>query len=232
VVLRGVVFDLFGTLIEGWGEQTAASKSAEIAEILGIPASTFVELMHTTYTLRANGQLGGPAEMLRELSAMLGADPPQEAVERAAEHRVAQFREVLREPRPETASLLAVLRDRSLRVGLISDCSGETPLLWPHLAWTAPIQAAVFSWCERARKPDPALYGRAAELLDLAPSECLYVGDGGSQELSGAERAGMRACQLLAPRRSGDRLLQYNPDLAWSGATVSTLSEILPRLRS
>jgi putative hydrolase of the HAD superfamily len=232
VVLRGVVFDLFGTLVAGWGAQTAAAKTAEIAGVLGVPVPAFRKLMSTTYTLRADGQLGGPVEMLRRLCAMIGEYPSDELVERAAARRMAQFHEVLREPRLEVTSLLAVLRDRSIRVGMISDCSGETPLLWGQLAWAAPIQAPVFSFCEGVRKPDPALYRRVSDRLKLAPSECLYVGDGGSHELTGAERAGMSAYQLKSSRSDGQRPLQYDPDPDWSGPTISTLAEILPLLGS
>ncbi|MGA7173649.1 MAG: HAD family hydrolase [Candidatus Dormiibacterota bacterium] len=230
MVLRGVVFDLFGTLVEGWGQQTGARKSAEIAEILGVPPPAFQALMETTYTLRANGQLGAPAEMMRRLSAMAGVEPPEAALEQAAVHRMEQFRAVLQEPRPGVTALLKELRERNFRIGLISDCSGETPLIWAQLQWSMPIAAAVFSWCEGVRKPNLLLYQRVSELLQLAPSECLYVGDGGSQELSGAERSGMRACRLLAPRPDGETLLQYDPDPQWSGKTVSSLSEILPLL--
>lgn len=230
MVLRGVIFDLFGTLVAGWGRQSAADKGNEIAAILGIPEAAFQELMESTYTLRANGQLGPPTEMMRQLAEMAGQLPPEDALERAALHRIGQFREVLREPRPEVRSLLAVLRDRGLRLGLISDCSGETPIIWPDLIWAAPIQEAVFSWSERARKPDPRLYQRAAERLQLDCPDCLYLGDGGSQELSGAQAVGMHAFQLLAPRADGDRLLQYDPDPTWNGPTLSTLTEVLPLL--
>ncbi|MGH7643700.1 MAG: HAD family hydrolase [Candidatus Dormibacteria bacterium] len=229
-MLRGVVFDLFGTLVEGWGQETAARKSDEIAAILGAPAAAYRKLMEATYTLRANGQMGDPAEMMRRLSVMVGVSPTEAAIGRAADHRVAQFREVLWEPRRGVRSLLEELRRRHFQLGLISDCSGETPALWRELPWTQPIQAAVFSWQEGVRKPEPALYRKVAELLRLAPDECLYVGDGGSQELSGAERAGMRAYQLRSPRPDGDRILQYDPDPDWSGPSISTLSEVLPLL--
>jgi len=230
VGLRGVVFDLFGTLVEGWGTEMAATKADEVAEILGVPAPTFRELMAATYTPRACGQLGGPREMLARLCAMLGVDPGESALAEAARHRVAQFADVLSEPRPGVSSLLATLRDREIQVGLLSDCSGETPQLWPRLSWTGPIQSAVLSWSEGARKPAPALYRRVADLIQLEPTQCLYVGDGGSQELSGAERSGMRAVRLQVPRRDGDRLLQYDPDASWSGPAVSNLFGILPLL--
>jgi putative hydrolase of the HAD superfamily len=232
VVLRGVVFDLFGTLVAGWGEQTAADKIGEVAEILGVAVPRFRELMGSTYTLRADGQLGGPAEMLQRLCAMIDEYPSEERVQHAAAHRSAQFREVLRDPLPEVRSLLAVLRDRRIGVGLISDCSGETPRLWGELDWTAPIQAPVFSFCEGVRKPDAALYRRVSDQLQLAPNECLYVGDGGSHELTGALRAGMSAYQFKPTRSDGQHPLQYDPDPDWPGPKITTLSAILPLLKA
>jgi putative hydrolase of the HAD superfamily len=230
VVLRGVVFDLFGTLVAGWGEQMAADKIDEVAEILGVAVPRFRDLMGTTYTLRAAGQLGGPGEMLQRLCAMIDEYPAVELVQRAARHRVAQFREVLRDPLPEVRSLLAVLRDREIGVGLISDCSGETPQLWGELDWTAPIQAPVFSYSEGVRKPNGALYHRVCSQLQLAPQECLYVGDGGSQELTGALRVGMIAYQFKPARSDRQPPLQYDPDQDWPGPTIPALSAILPLL--
>jgi putative hydrolase of the HAD superfamily len=232
VLLCGVVFDLFGTLVAGWGEQTAAEKIGEVAEILGVAVPRFQELMATTYTLRADGQLGDPAEMLQRLCAMIDECPSWELVERAAAHRIAQFREVLREPLPEVRSLLAVLRDRQIGIGLISDCSGETPQLWGELDWTAPIQAPVFSYSEGVRKPDSALYRLVCSQLQLAPDECLYVGDGGSHELTGALRVGMSPYQFKPTRSDEQRPLQYDPDPDWPGPTIPTLSAILPMLRA
>lgn len=229
-MLGAVVFDLFGTLVEGWGERSAASHADAIAEILEVPGPAFRQVMEDTYTLRASGELGGPEEMFRNLCQMLGRQPGRDQLQRAGQARVAQFHQVLRRPRPEVPSLLAVLRDRSVRIGLLTDCSGETPIIWPRLAWAAPIEATVFSWQEGVRKPALSLYRRVAELLGVDPSQCLYVGDGGSQELSGAERAGMRTRQLVVDRGDGDGLFQYDPDTAWSGTKVATLSAILPLL--
>ncbi|MGH7640956.1 MAG: HAD family hydrolase [Candidatus Dormibacteria bacterium] len=228
--VRGVVFDLFGTLVEGWGQLTAALKAAEVARILEVPETEFREVMANSYTDRASGRLGPPPEMLRRLCARLGRSPSPEAVARAGQLRLSQFQEVLAEPRPEVTSLLALLRVRGQRLAVISDCSGETPVLWPGLAWARPIQAAVFSFVEGVRKPDQHLYRKAISDLGLEPGECLFVGDGGSQELSGAVRAGMRACQLSVPRLDGDQLLQYDPDPLWDGSVVGSLFAVLPLL--
>ena len=44
-------------------------------------------------------------------------------------------------------------------------------------------------------KPAPAIFRQCAQMLDVKPEDCLYVGDGGSQELTAARALGMRAVQ-------------------------------------
>ena len=44
-------------------------------------------------------------------------------------------------------------------------------------------------------KPDPEVYNEMIKKLNVKPEECLYVGDGGSNELYGAQDAGMHALQ-------------------------------------
>ncbi len=47
------------------------------------------------------------------------------------------------------------------------------------------------------------MYETACAHLGVDPGECLYVGDGGSQELSGATAVGMTAFRLTAPDLAG-----------------------------
>lgn len=225
---RGVVFDLYGTLIDGWSSAEDDQRAAELGAALGIPTGPFRALLRTTYTERATGVLGGTAQMLRELCGRIGEHPSDEVIERAATLRVDQFRAVLTVPRAETSSLLATIRNRGFRLGLVSDCSSETPELWSSLAWAAPIEAPVFSWSEGRRKPDPHLYRLALARLELEPSECVYVGDGGSHELSGAEAVGMRALKVVYHPGAEEQHLQHDPDLEWRGTELSLLSELLP----
>jgi putative hydrolase of the HAD superfamily len=41
-------------------------------------------------------------------------------------------------------------------------------------------------------KPEPEIYEHALRKLGLDPSVCIFVGDGGSNELEGARAAGLR----------------------------------------
>lgn len=45
------------------------------------------------------------------------------------------------------------------------------------------------------KKPDSCIYAEAAKRLGVDLRECIFVGDGGSNELIGAKNVGMRAIQ-------------------------------------
>ncbi len=227
---RGVVLDLFGTLVDGFSLEQARSNLREIAQVLEVPAEAFERVMSRSYTERATGILGGTADTLAALCRRIGHHPSRSALLTAAGMRLEQFHQVLREPRVEVYSVLCTLRDRGFRIGMISDCSEETPRLWSRLAWVGPIQYPIFSWEAGIRKPAPALYQQVCEGLQLSPSELLYVGDGGSHELSGAEAAGMAARRIARSMPDWEPLLQYDADLRWEGETVTTFAEVVQLL--
>ena len=127
--------------------------------------------------------------------------------------------------RADAVPVLAALRQRGLRTGVISDCTHELPAFLPQLAVAPLLDVRVFSVQVGRCKPDPALYLAACQRLGLAPGDCLYVGDGGSQELTGAERAGMTAVRLAAP----DLATTWSSTPTGTGAarTLGTLGEVL-----
>ena len=128
----------------------------------------------------------------------------------------------LASPRADTIATLVKLKDSGHKIGLISDCVLEDALNWPRTPMAPLVDAAVLSCEVGLRKPDPRIYRMACERLGVTPRGCLYVGDGGSGELTGASRVGMDAVLIRAPydTRRGDRE-------DWEGATISTLSEVL-----
>jgi putative hydrolase of the HAD superfamily len=44
------------------------------------------------------------------------------------------------------------------------------------------------------RKPDREIFLKAANLLDIKPGECVFVGDSYTSDVIGAKRSGMKAC--------------------------------------
>ena len=109
-----------------------------------------------------------------------------------------------------------------IRTGLISNCLGDTSYLWPSTPFASLFDASILSFEVGMVKPDPGIYRLACERLGVEPSECLFIGDGGSGELTGATDVGMDAVLIRAPddTENGDRE-------DWQGVRVSSVSEVL-----
>jgi putative hydrolase of the HAD superfamily len=226
---RGVIFDFFGTLTDGRYELERAALYQQLALELAVPQHGFLQAMRESFDARATGFFGTPRETLLGICSMLGASPGAEALDKALMLRISIERRMAT-PRPESVLVLRSLRRRGVPVGMISDCGAETTAVWPDHPCADLIIAPVFSCVVGRRKPDPNLYRLAASRLGLEPDACLYVGDGGSRELSGARNVGMRAVKLSAPGENWKEELRFDAEDRWDGATITNLVEILPLL--
>ncbi|MER7417677.1 HAD family hydrolase [Micromonospora peucetia] len=223
---QAVLFDFFGTLTRSV-QRGAAHRST--AELLGCPPRALVEVLDRTYYERACGRLGNAEATLRWVCEQAGVHPSDDAVRSAVASRHRAIRADTR-LRDEAVPTLAALRRLGLRTGLISDCTHELPAFLPQLPIAPLLDVLVFSVQVGRCKPDPALYQAACRRLSLAPADCLYVGDGGSQELTGAERAGMTAIRLAAPDLAGHMV--FNADAAWIGPVLRSLDEVVDLVRA
>jgi putative hydrolase of the HAD superfamily len=93
---------------------------------------------------------------------------------------------------PGMAATLSALRSRGLKLGIVTN--GETEFQARHidvLGLAARVDAVLISEAEGLRKPDRALFLRAADRLDVRVAECLFVGDNPAVDILGADAAGM-----------------------------------------
>jgi putative hydrolase of the HAD superfamily len=97
-------------------------------------------------------------------------------------------------------ALLDSLRERGLKLGLVSNAFDPGWLLHRDLdamGLAERLDFAVFSSEIGRRKPDPAIFLRALEALDVAPERTLFVGDRLFEDVRGAAQVGMRTVQAL-----------------------------------
>jgi putative hydrolase of the HAD superfamily len=222
VTVRAVVFDYFGTLTPTVLTLSTVEEQRALAGPLGVDPDEFEQAWHTSFAERSTGRTGDLAATIRLLAERLGAHPTDEGIADAILVRSAAYRRSAT-PRPEAVEVLRAVRDRGLKVGVVSDCSDELVVLWPELPIAEFVDATVFSSVVGRRKPDPVMYRLACERLGVDASSCLYVGDGGSGELTGAVSAGMRAVLLAdADWANGHR---YDAD-DWSGESVHHLRDV------
>jgi putative hydrolase of the HAD superfamily len=127
--------------------------------------------------------------------------------------------------RRDAVSALDAIKRRGLATAVVSDCTHELPAFLPSLPVAPLLDATVYSVHVGICKPDPLIYLAACVELGVRPAECIYVGDGGSNELTGAAAVGMTPVRLAAPDLANH--LVFDADTNFAGRTVRSLTEVV-----
>jgi putative hydrolase of the HAD superfamily len=221
-VFRAVVFDFFGTLTRAVRRGPA---HAGIARRLGCDPNAFARALDDTFFDRCTGAYGEAPDSLAAVAARAGGHPSQGDLRQAAAERIAALRADIT-LRDDAVAVLHLLRRCGLRTAVVSDCGPELPAIWSGLPVAPLLDVRVLSIEEGRRKPDPHMYHAACARLGVEPRDCLYVGDGGSRELTGAAAAGLAVVRLAAADLPGHLVFDF--DEAWHGPAVASLTEVLP----
>lgn len=179
----GMVFDLFGTLVE----DADPAIYPKMAQVLGLSPGEFLTRWGKHYTIRGTGKM-----TFAESIVAMGFE--RVLAEEAAKIRSAEVVRSLGAVIPGAVTLLETLH---VPFTLLSNASVEVPAAWPGGPLARFFSQPLFSCDVGLMKPDPAFYSLASERLRLNPQECVFVGNGGDNEIAGAAAAGMTPVQLL-----------------------------------
>ena len=138
-------------------------------------------------------------------------------------------------PMPHAREVLLELRERGLRLGIVSNAQFYTPVMWQAL-FGAPLGRfgfdpglCVWSWKEGVAKPSVQLFEIAAQRLHvlhgLAPGEVVFVGNDRKKDIDAAARCGFKTVLYAGDQRSL-RLHETNADLAEPDAVIVSLAQI------
>jgi len=94
---------------------------------------------------------------------------------------------------PTLPGCLARLRAAGFRLGVVSNADLRTRAIVAGLGLDRAVDAVLISAAVGVAKPDPHIFLRACDLLGVAPSEAVHVGDSRSADVEGARGAGLSA---------------------------------------
>jgi len=223
---KAVVFDLFGTLVSTFSSSMHDIVLENMAKMLDVPNDAFAKLFD--YDMRAAREMGDFAsieENIKIACKQLGVNPGTTTIEKAAIYRF-DFMENALAPRKDAIQTMVQIRSKGHKIGLISDCSPEVPVLWSASPFAKIVDVPIFSCEVGIKKPDQGIYNLLCDRLGVKPTECLYVGDGDSFELEGALEAGMDPVLI---RVEGEDTYDRDRPLAanWKGKKISVISDIM-----
>lgn len=131
---------------------------------------------------------------------------------------------------PETVEVLTMLRDRGIKLGLITNA--YQPMWARDIEMEAHGIAEFFVDCRMSAadfgylKPHPSIFQASLDCLGVEPSEAVFVGDDVEADIVGAQAAGIYAVLRSSKRRAQD-LNGTVPDSRID--SLHELSEILDR---
>jgi putative hydrolase of the HAD superfamily len=203
-VIQAVLFDWGDTLMEWtWDDELLVAGQRAGLRAIGRDELEITERFREAYEplLWAPGmveEIEYPG-LVRQLLGDFGIEVGDDELERYLEAEHAEWAPA-RKLGATTHALLESLRQRGLKLGLVSNAVDPPWLLHRDLAEAGVaerIDVAVFSSEVGRRKPDPAIFCRALEALDVEPSVALFVGDRLYEDVRGASDVGMRTVQAL-----------------------------------
>jgi putative hydrolase of the HAD superfamily len=220
-----VILDLFGTLVAAPSAVERSAAAAQFAQVLRVSPAVVEVALTESWLARHDGQLRTTAAVAAHLFAHCDAsasrpDKLEQLMTRLALTRLQADVTLL--------GTLEELRQGGARLAVLSDASPDIAEAWERSALAPHFDAAVFSCLAGAVKPAPQLFRAALEKLGVAADAAIYCGDGGGDELAGAERAGMRVVRVA--RRGGPDGLVFG-EIDWSGTSIPQV-EALPSMLS
>lgn len=224
---KAIIFDLFGTLVDSYSVQGYNRLLTDMTSALELPSEDFSKLWtkvwrHTTYE-RGTGIFKTTEESIRYICNRLKVSVSDENIRKCEQIRLETTRKGLT-PKNGAVDILKRLRGLGCKIGLITNCSAEVPSLWKNTKFSSLFDVTVFSASVGMKKPESQIYNLACEQLGVNPKECLYFGDGDSNELSGAAQFGMDAIMIRDPNEIDPyRLVEVD----WDGLKIENFSEIM-----
>jgi putative hydrolase of the HAD superfamily len=205
-VLEAVLFDWGGTLMR-WGFDAELLTAGHTAGLRALGRESIPEMtdrFRDVYLPSFFAEKGMVEEIeypaqVRRLLAEFGIEVDDDELRRFLEAEHAEWGPAT-QLSSTTHALLETLRDRGLKLALVSNAIDPPHLLHRDLerhGIADRVDFAVFSSELGRRKPDPAIFRRALDALGVEPANALFVGDTVATDIAGAKAVGMATCQAL-----------------------------------
>lgn len=191
--IQAVFFDLFETLITEFADgHRKTIRSIDYFELFGLHNDDFKREWRNRQALRMTGSLPNYISTIKDILESRNLKIDLQLLDRLYQDRINEKRVPFQQIHPEIMRTLDHLRAMNVKLGIISNCTEEEVRFWHESELAGYFDDVIFSYEVGSAKPDKEIYKLACERLGASPEQSIFVGDGGSNELEGASKAGLQ----------------------------------------
>jgi HAD superfamily hydrolase (TIGR01509 family) len=190
-----VLFDLFETLVTQKDPLYGIVKRIGISDILQTDEEVARREFSDTRKDRHEGKIRTRIEAVEQIAEKRSLRINHELLEEYQHELDARKREAFGKIDPSVLEMLKALNRTGTPTCLVTNCEEFEIEYYRNSELPSLIDCEVFSCREGVAKPDSGIYLKAMSGLGKTPEECVFVGDGGTSELQGAEACGIGAYQ-------------------------------------
>lgn len=224
-MIQAVTFDVTHTLIHSprlgeiyaevlgrhGGPPVTPAEAARLVRVVWQELACLAEPGSDRFTAHPDGARGWWRRFVGRLGEYVGGPPVSPFAAAELFHRFGQAEAW--EVYPDVLPALAVLRQRGLRLAVVSNWDERLPGLLAGLGLAPSFEAVVYSSEVGVEKPDRRIFQSALDRLEVVAGEAVHVGDGQLEDVEGALAAGMYAVQVSRGRGRGLASLAALPAL-------------------
>ena len=188
-MIKAIYFDLFFTLIVPAYEDT--NNEFDILDLSVNEWEHYAE-NDMLYQERALGLVKSEKDIIDKIVATIPFEVSDIQKERVLLARENRMKTALQNIAEDILEVLRSLKDKNIKLGLISNADVIDCKYWNQSPLSSVFDDVIFSCNVGLLKPDREIYELAMKHFNVLPSESLFVGDGGSNELFGAKSVGMK----------------------------------------
>ncbi len=202
--IKGVIFDLDGTLIDSLvAYRMAFNRSVERYNLKPIDIRELADFLNQFLSLE---------ELLKNLYPSLNPEDIQEFMVEMKNEFIALSKDYIT-LKPHAREVLLSLKNQGMKIGIATGRMSRGDGKWRELK-NLNIDSfvdTVVTAGETKPKPDPASLIKCAEELDLSLDECVFVGDSRADVMAG-KSAGVKIIAVPTGVASRDQLAEEMPD--------------------
>jgi putative hydrolase of the HAD superfamily len=184
-----VFFDLFFTLVT---PQYLVAKNEN--DVLNLSISDWEKYAEDEdlYFQRATGRVKSPQAIIQHIISKMNISADNHSIDEILQLRKKRMEQALTNVDSKILYVLSELKKSGKKLCLISNSDSIDSMYWRQSPLSKLFDNAIFSWNVGFLKPQIEIYKTALSEMHIDARQCLFVGDGGSEELKGARNAGIK----------------------------------------